>query len=132
MRSERIDEPLLVRYLLGEVSEDEQIAVEDRAFSELEYRGALEAAGADLIDAWVRGDLDKAQRRAFEQRFLNSATGRRKVEFAQDLARVSAELNAEKPMLRAWRVLANWMAGGNQAFRFASSLAAVLCVAGAV
>lgn len=133
MQSERIDEMLLVRYLLGDVSEEEQVAVEDRAFSDVAYRGALEAAEADLIDAWVRGDLDKAQRRAFAQRFLNSASRRRKVDFAQDLARVAAELNAvpaAKPPL--WRVLANLMAGGNPAIRLASSIAAVLCVAGAV
>ena len=34
MRSERVDEVLLVRYLLGNLTEEEQTRVEDRAFAE--------------------------------------------------------------------------------------------------
>ena len=43
MRSERVDEMLLVRYLLGDLTEEEQAQVEDRAFEDAEYLGALEA-----------------------------------------------------------------------------------------
>jgi len=53
MRSDRSDERLLVRYLLGYLSEEEQVQVEDRAFADQDYLGSLEATEADLIDAYV-------------------------------------------------------------------------------
>src|SRR4051812_32624051 len=91
MRSEPIDELLLVRYLLGSLTEEEQIRVEDCAFAEQDYMGALEAAEADLIDAYVRGELAQADREAFERRFLTAPQRRGKVEFARALARVTAQ-----------------------------------------
>ena len=91
MRSERVDETLLVRYLLGNLTEEEQVQVEDRAFSDPEYLGALEGAEADLIDTYVRGELGQQDRRAFELRFLLSPNRRRKVEFAKAFAAVTAE-----------------------------------------
>src|SRR5262245_55733174 len=98
MRPGRIDEPLLLRYLLGELPEEEQVQVEDRAFSDPDFLVALETAEADLIDAWVRRDLPQSQRRAFEARFLNSPQRRRKVEFASDLAKAATQFRAPAPL----------------------------------
>src|SRR6516225_8420330 len=80
MPSERVDEILLTNYLLGKLSEEEAVQVEDRAFAGAAYRGELEAAEADLIDAYVRGDLTQSDRREFERRFLTSPGRRGKVE----------------------------------------------------
>src|SRR5678809_240986 len=91
MRSENVDETLAVRYLLGKLTEEEQVRVEDRAFSDAGCLGMLESAEADLIDAYVRGELRQPDRRDFERRFLLSPQRRRKVEFARALAAVSAE-----------------------------------------
>jgi hypothetical protein len=127
MRSQRIDEELLVNYLLGNLTEQEQALVEDRAFADPRYLSAVEAAEADLIDAYVRGELSQADRQAFETRFLNSAQRRSKVEFAKALARVAAEtplpVSASPSLLaliRAW----------NPAVRFAAGFAAVVIIAG--
>src|SRR4051812_31889342 len=93
MRSRRADEGVLVKYLLGYLAEEEQIQVEDRAFADADYMGALEAAEADLIDSYVRGELSQPDRRSFELRFLTSARRRSKVEFARALSTLSAEAN---------------------------------------
>jgi CheY-like chemotaxis protein len=85
VRSEHVDEMLLVRYLLGDLTEEEQGQVEDRVFEDSEYLGALEAAEADLIDSYVRGELSRLERR-FECRFLTSPQRQSKVEFARALA----------------------------------------------
>ena len=61
MRTERVDELLLVKYLLGRLTEEEQVQVEDRAFADRDYMAALEAAEADLIDAYVRGELARSR-----------------------------------------------------------------------
>jgi len=91
MRSEHVDEALLTRYLLGGLAEEEQIEVENRAFADANQIDALEAAEADLIDAYVHGDLSQPDRRAFEHHFLTSPGRRGKVEFARALAQVASE-----------------------------------------
>lgn len=73
MRAENTDELLLTRYLLGDLAEDEQVRVEDRAFMDPEYLAALEAVETDLIDAYVQGELATADRNAFERKFLVSS-----------------------------------------------------------
>src|SRR5258708_10755197 len=91
MPAERIDEVLLQRYLLGNLSEEERVRVEDRAFADPAYLGALEAAEADLMDAYVRGELPQSDRRQFERLFLTSRQRRNRVEFARALATVADE-----------------------------------------
>ena len=132
--TERVDELLLVRYLLGNLTEEEQVRVEDRAFADRDYMGALNAAEADLIDDYVKGELTQADRRAFESRFLTSPQRRSKVEFALALARVTAEAEpvASRVPRRstAWLGLLNPIRAWNPALRFAGALGAVICVAG--
>src|SRR5215471_14273682 len=94
MRYQGDDDKLMVQYLLGNLSEEDQVRIEDRAFSDSTYMDALEAAEADLIDAYVRDELSQAERRGFESRFLASPHRRSKVEFARDLARIAEESRA--------------------------------------
>jgi len=127
MRAERIDETLFLKYLLGDLSEDRQVDVEDRAFADREFLDALEAAEADLIDAWVRGELSPSERRAFERRFLTSPQRRNKVEFARALAKVTSESQlAEAPRKTFWR----WPFGmrWSPALQWAAGLALLFCV----
>ena len=91
MRSKPIDEMLLIKYLLGKLTEQEQILVEDRAFADRNYLDALEAAETDLIDAYAHNELSQTDRRVFEWRFLTSTQRRSKVEFARALASIGAE-----------------------------------------
>src|SRR6516164_9195159 len=133
MREERVDELLLVRYLLGNLTEEEQVRLEGQAFDDREYLNALEAAEADLIDAYVRGELPQEQRSAFEVRFLVAPQRRRKVEFARALAQVTEEIKAaELPVPRAsgWRALVGAIRGWNPALQFATGMAALFCAVG--
>ena len=134
MRSDHVDEALLVKYLLGQLSEEQQAQVEDRAFADADYLSALEAAEADLIDEYVRGELPAEDRGRFERQFLPSATRRSKVEFARELARASSELQLEriavsKPASR-WEGLARVFRGWNPGLQFASGFAALFLIAG--
>ena len=130
MRSESIDEAVLVKYLLGNLSESDQAKVEDRVFADADYLAALEASEADLIDTYVRGGLSQPDRRAFEQRFLTSPNRRSRVEFARALARVAAESTEHQPQA-AQRTFSSLIHGWSPALRFASAFAAVICIAGA-
>src|SRR3982750_2225522 len=129
MPSEQPDEKVFVKYLLGSLSEAQEVEVEDRAFADPDYLTALQAAEADLIDDWVRGELSSSERRAFEVRFLASPARRSKVEFARALAAVTAEsVQRERPASRMtlFTLVRAWSPG----LRFAAGLAALLFVAG--
>jgi hypothetical protein len=128
MRAERVDEVLLVRYLLGNLSETEEVQVEDRAFADADYMCALETAEADLIDAYVLGGLSQSDRRAFEGRFLTSPNRWRKVEFARALAKVTTELaESTRPPVR--QNVMSLIQGWSPRLRFAAAFGALVCVA---
>ena len=91
METKLINEDLIVRYLLGDLPEEEQARLEDLAFSDREYMQIVMDAENDLIDEYAQGKLSGSERRQFESRFLASAERRRKVEFARALANVTSE-----------------------------------------
>jgi hypothetical protein len=82
----------IVRYLLGDLPEEERQRVE-RAYFENEgsYRRLLEIED-DLAGCWARGELSGKQREYFVKRLLASETGRSKAQFAQALAKVAGRL----------------------------------------
>ena len=132
MRTERPDEVLLQKYLLGTLSEEEQVQIEDRAFADPINLGAIEAAEADLIDAYVREDLPPAERSQFESRFFTSSQRRNKVEFARALEKVAAGSKVRAPVVgrrSAWRAFLEAMPGWNPALQFAAGMAALILIA---
>jgi hypothetical protein len=139
MREEAFSEDLIVRYLLGDLPEEAQVEIEDRAFQDQQYLQSMVAVENDLIDEYARGELSDSERRRFEQRFLASEERRRKVEFARALASVTSELPSLKkeslaPRARAplsWTgALAAFLRGLNPAARFALAAAALLILIG--
>lgn len=129
MRSEHVDQVLLTRYLLGSLTEEEQVEVENRAFADGSQMNALEAAEADLIDAYVHGQLSQAECRAFEHRFLTSPGRRRKVEFARALAQVASESQiVSRPA--NWQALLSVVRGWNRIPQVAAALAVAIFLIG--
>jgi hypothetical protein len=126
-RTAQGDERMLIDYLLGNLPEPKQEEVEDRAFADRSYLAAIQAAEADLIDAYVRGDLSDPERRQFELRFFASPVRRKKVEFARTLAKIAGEearIKAEaRPSL--WRRMLPW----DRPLHFAAAMGALLCAA---
>jgi hypothetical protein len=132
------NEELIAQYLLGELPEEQQIEIEDRAFSDKEYLATITAVENDLIDEYVRQDLSAGDRHRFEERFLASAERRKRVEFAKALAQVQTEVTA--PEKNTVRPVASWswresfyafLNGLNPAARFAAVAAMLLLVVGA-
>ena len=129
MRSQRNNETSHVKYFLGKMTEEEQGDVEDRAFADADYLSALEATEADLIDAYVRGELSQSDRRSFEFRFLTSQERRRKVEFARALATITSESQTQKPRAPARPFFMRALWGWNPVVQFAAA-AVLICIAG--
>ncbi len=130
---------LITRYLLGELPEEQQIEIEDRAFSDQEFLASITAVENDLIDEYVRGQMSENDRRRFEQRFLVSESRRKRVGFARALTRVMAETRVterETPTVVAapvvsWRdALAAFIHGLHPAGKLALAAAMLLILIG--
>ena len=94
------------QYLLGELSEQEQVEIEDRAFANQTVLQEILAVEQDLIDDYVSGDIPEEKRQGFEMRFLASPERRKKVAFAKALAAVVNESPATAPSVAiapSWR-----------------------------
>jgi hypothetical protein len=118
------NEKLIARYLLGDLPEEQQVEIEDRAFADKEYLALVTAVENDLIDEYVRRELSETDRRKFESRFLASAERRKRVEFAKALARVPVAAMertvVSQPAKWTWRdSLYAFFVGLNPAVKFA-------------
>ena len=94
----------LVRYLLGELTDEEQAKLEDAYFSDDSLYHEMQAVETELIDAYVRGQISGEIRTRFEERYLASPHQRERIEFARLLyekARV-APLAATQERTRLW------------------------------
>jgi len=81
------DEVLLRRYLLGQASEEEQLAIEQRLLNDQDYFDRLLRSEEELTDEYARGEMGSPDREKFEGYFLGSLERRESLAFAQALNR---------------------------------------------
>src|SRR3954464_13969596 len=77
------DETLLRHYLLGELREEEQSAIEERLFEDDTYGEHLSLVEDELIDEYIGGELRGGEREHFESHFLSSPRRRERVVLSQ-------------------------------------------------
>lgn len=75
----------MVRYLLGDLTEEEQTQIEERFLSDNEYFERLAAVEDALIDDYAQGMLNEDERRKIEGLLLSSARQAREADFVRDL-----------------------------------------------
>ncbi len=105
------------RYFLGELSETEQTAVEERFFMDADFSDWLDEVETDLIDLYVRDELDVVQRRNFEKNFLISEHRQSRVKAAAAFwakETVFVPVAAEKPSF--WESLKGFFSVPNLAY----------------
>lgn len=95
-------EQITTRYLLGELSEQEQIALEERYFSNPQVFNQVLQVESELVDAYARGRLSNEVRARFERSYLNHPARTERVKFARALTARLDELeestvHAEQP-----------------------------------
>ncbi len=91
---------LAIRYLLGDLSEEEEKAIGHEYLSDSKSSEEFEIAEDELIDRYVRNELPAKDSSRFEKMLLSSSRLRERVDFAKILVkRVSSEspLQAETP-----------------------------------
>jgi anti-sigma factor RsiW len=77
------NDDLLTRYLLGDLSDEEQERVEERYISDPGFYDQLLVAEDDLIDSYAERALTPQQLAGFEKHFLRSPERQKKVAFAE-------------------------------------------------
>lgn len=75
----------MIQYLLGTLAEEERTRLEDDYFADDTLFEELAAVEAELIDAYVGGELAGSERAQFEERYLASSEQRARIAFARQL-----------------------------------------------
>ena len=123
------NEEMMVRYLLGELSEEEQSRLEDEYFARDDFFEQLLVIEDDLIDAYVRGELSVNRRAQFEKHFLSLPQRRERVGFASELLRPVAQTSASTHSATVNERTLSWWQSMFPLPRFSLAVAAVLLVA---
>ncbi|HKQ78213.1 MAG TPA: hypothetical protein VJ810_31225 [Blastocatellia bacterium] len=103
MKDERANEEALERYLLGQLSEEEQQQIEQRFFDDEQFYQRLLEVEDELRCAYAQGALPRAQQAQFERRFLIFADERKRVELARDMLAELPRVSVEEPFSPASR-----------------------------
>ncbi|HLE62954.1 MAG TPA: hypothetical protein VI750_07440, partial [Pyrinomonadaceae bacterium] len=122
----------MTQYLLGELSQPEQTALEERYFSDSGLFVQLLETENDLIDDYARGHLSATLRRRFEQHYLAHPKRRARLRFGEALiARLDdIEQSSSTPAARmsGWDQLLAGFRGSTPARVFSMTLAVSLIV----
>jgi hypothetical protein len=90
----------MARYLLGDLPEEEAMAVEQEYFADPEKLEEVWAVENDLVDRYVRNRLSRADRELFERGYLRSPKHRERVAVAGKLAAAAERQGAEEGAAR--------------------------------
>jgi len=127
-----VQENLTPRYLLGDLSEAEATALEEKLLADDEQFERVQEVENSLVDDYVRGRLLSEDRERFERYYLASPVHRRRVAFARNLIAEAHESGAEavaaEPTVSRWARLSEKFRVSPASWRLAQ-VAAVLLVA---
>ncbi len=78
-------ENLIRSYLLGQLTEEDQAALEQELLTDHGKFDQVWAVENELIDSYVRGEMSRADRKRFESHYLASPLHRERVAIAESL-----------------------------------------------
>jgi hypothetical protein len=82
----------LIQYLLGELSEEERLELEDRYLADPDLFHELLEVETDLYEDYARGKMSAREQRKFERQFLTAQRGRERLALLRSLGNhVSAQ-----------------------------------------
>jgi len=130
---------LLIRYLLGEATEDEQSRLEEEFFVDDERYQHLLAIEDELRYEYAQGGLSSHQRASFEKRFLKTAQDWEKVAMARAVLTQAFAAQKEASVMAAageesqgwWRSVLNMLTPGSRMrLSYAGAVLALIAVSG--
>lgn len=137
MNQEPRNHELIVQYLLGDLSEQEKVRLEQQYFDDDDFFEQLLVVEGDLIDGYVRGELSGLERERFETHVLASPRQRQRVEIARALVEYATESpvaaspaeERRKPVVW-WRSLLDGLGAKNRAMAPAFAAAVLVILVG--
>ncbi len=96
MELNSINEELIRGYLLGDVSEEEREAIEERFFADDDFYQSLLVAEDDLIYDYLRGAMDQRERLLFEEQMATSPRRRQKVALVKELMQAAGAKESDE------------------------------------
>ena len=105
MTKQTDNEQKFEKFFLGKMAEEELFAFENEFVTNPELLAEMRAFEDDLIEKYVRGFMDSAEKAEFETHFLNTEKRRKKVEFSRQLIneiRQESKNKAEKESVWSW------------------------------
>ena len=132
-------EQIATRYLLGELTEPEQTALEEKYFTDPQLFDQVVSAETELVDDYARGRLSPQMRQRFEQAYLAHPQRRERLRFAEALAarldQVDASGVAAKPSVKVeswWARFSSLVQGEQRALAFSMMLVVLFLTIGSV
>lgn len=130
-------ERIMTRYLLGELSESEQSALEERYFTDPQVFNEVLKAESELVDGYARGQLANEVRERLERSYMAHPARSERVKFAAalttrlDQTRVPVTSRGQSNLPVSWwqRLLGSFR-GQGPTLRFSMALATLLVVLG--
>jgi hypothetical protein len=86
----------IIRYLLNELSAEDQARFEEAYLSDQGLFEQVQALEEELIENYVKGDLSGQERRRFERHYLASDQRRARIEAARELVHVCSPKSSTK------------------------------------
>jgi hypothetical protein len=134
--SEKADnEKLLIRYLLGNLPEEQKLQVEGMYLGDDQHYEKLLAIEDELFYDYAQGKLSPGDREQFETRFLSSERNRKRAMLASALMRKLAEAVpvettgsglADRDRQFWWQSLKSYFSVQSPAFRFSMATLAII------
>src|SRR6185369_2809482 len=120
-------EQTVARYLLGELPEQEQAALEKSYFNDPHVFDQVVQVESRLVDAYARGQLSSEMRERLEESYLKHPSRRERVEFAKALtSRIDKRTPASS--VSWWQRLLATVGGQRPKLRFSMALASIVIV----
>jgi uncharacterized membrane protein YciS (DUF1049 family) len=138
MKEEADNEKLLIRYLLGDLPEEQRLQVEGEFLSDDQRYERLLALEDELFYDYVQNKLSPGEREQFEKRFLSSKRNRRRILLASALARKMSESApvemaeksiADREPQRFWQSLKSYFVAQSAAMRVSLAALAIVSLA---
>src|SRR5262245_3816459 len=118
----------ITRYLLGELPNEEQAALEKSYFKDPLIFDQVLQVESELLDAYARGQLSATMRERFEQSYLKHPSRRERVEFTKALMASIDERHESRQSLKPPAPVSWWQGMfatvGGQRLRLSIALAA--------
>src|SRR5438034_3912187 len=98
MEQRFFDDALIRKYLLGNISQEDQEQIEQRLLIDEEFSEKLSMTRIDMVDDYVAANLSTKEREEFEKHFLSTTEHVQMVEIARALAKRLMECGRDLAM----------------------------------